>query len=83
MSFDLPDPHPDLLVRGTYGFEDPVSHPDPYRYLNVTFLSLCLFFLKVHLHHSSKIKVIKKSQNNINQGFFIFLLDDRRIQRLI
>jgi hypothetical protein len=27
------------------------------------------FFLKVHLHHFSKIKVKKKSQNSRNQGF--------------
>jgi hypothetical protein len=27
------------------------------------------YFLKVHLHHFSKIKVKKKSQNSRNQGF--------------
>jgi hypothetical protein len=30
-------------------------------------------FLKVYLHHSSKIKVIKKSQKSINQDFSSFL----------
>jgi len=30
----LPDPHPDALVRGTYGYEDPHPHPGPYQ--NVT-----------------------------------------------
>jgi hypothetical protein len=29
-------------------------------------------FLKVHLHHFSKIKVIKKSQNRRNQGVFYY-----------
>jgi hypothetical protein len=28
-----------------------------------------LNFLKVHLHHSSQIKIMKKSQNSRNQGF--------------
>jgi hypothetical protein len=30
---------------------------------------VCSYFLKVHLHHSSRIKVIKKSQNSRSQGF--------------
>jgi ribosomal protein L23 len=30
------------------------------------------YFLKVLLHHFSKVKVKKKSQNNRNQGFTIF-----------
>jgi hypothetical protein len=40
------------------------------------------YFLKVYLHHFSKIKSHKeKSQNSMNQGVFVlFLLDDRRIQ---
>ncbi len=42
------------------------------------------YFLKVHLHHFSKIKVIKKSQSSRNQFFFLhFLLDDRRIRSRI
>ncbi len=32
------------------------------------------YFFKVHLHHSSKTKVIKKSQNSRNQGFSFFCL---------
>jgi hypothetical protein len=41
---------------------------------------LLRYFLKVHLHHFLKIKVIKKSQNSRNQGFsYYLLLDDRRI----
>ncbi len=32
-----------------------------------------LLFFKVHFHQSSKIKVIKKSQNRRNQGFSYFL----------
>ncbi len=39
------------------------------------------YFLKVHLHHFSKIKSQKESQNRRNQGFFLlFLHDDRRIR---
>ncbi len=43
------------------------------------------YFVKVpvavHLHHSSQIKVIKKSQNSRNQGFsfYVFVLDNGRI----
>ena len=29
-------------------------------------------FLKPHLHHFSEIKVVKKSQNSRNQGFFYY-----------
>ncbi len=32
------------------------------------------------MHHSSKIKVIKKSPNSTNKSFFIFLLVDGRIR---
>jgi hypothetical protein len=39
------------------------------------------YFLKVHLHHFSKIKSQKESQNRRNQGFFLlYLHDDRRIR---
>ncbi len=39
------------------------------------------YFSKVHLHHCSKIKDIKKSQNSRNQCFsYFFLLDYRRIR---
>jgi hypothetical protein len=38
--------------------------------------------LKLHLHHYSKIKIQKESENSRNQGFpyYIFLHDDRRIR---
>jgi hypothetical protein len=36
------------------------------------------YFLKVHLHHFSKIKVIKKPQGI--KVFLTILLDDRRIR---
>ncbi len=43
-----------------------------------------IMFLKQHFHHFSKIKVIKKSQNRKNEGFFLlFLLDDRKIRNRI
>ncbi len=39
------------------------------------------YFLKLHLHHFSKIKSQKESLNSRNQGFFLlFLHDDRRIR---
>ena len=38
------------------------------------------YFLKVHLYHFSKIKSQKESQNSRNQGFLLFLHDDRRIR---
>jgi hypothetical protein len=37
-------------------------------------------FLKVHLHHSSKIKLIKKSKNRRNQDFLHLLLINGRIR---
>ncbi len=38
------------------------------------------FFWKVHLHHFSKIKSKKKSQNSRNQCFsYYFLLDDSSV----
>jgi hypothetical protein len=33
----------------------------------------CFFFLKVHLHHSSKIKSHKDVKNSRNQGFLFYL----------
>jgi hypothetical protein len=37
--------------------------------------------LNVHLHHFSKIRSQKKSQNSRNQGFsLLFLIGDRRIR---
>jgi hypothetical protein len=39
------------------------------------------YFLKLHLHHFSKIKSQNESQNSRNQGFFsVFFHDDRRIR---
>ncbi len=39
------------------------------------------YFLKLHLHHFSKIKSQKESQNRRNQGFLkLFLHDNRRIR---
>jgi hypothetical protein len=63
---------------------DPASDPDPAIFiidLQDANKKLIYYFLKEHLHHYSKIKVKKKSQNSRNQGFFLlFLLDDRRIR---
>jgi hypothetical protein len=60
---------------------DPDPEPDPYPALFVTDLQdasnfYAYFFLKVHLHHSSKIKSHKKLQNSRNQGFPSFFLVD-------
>ncbi len=58
----------------------------PSRCQQKNFLSLnfrAYSFLKVHLHHSSKIKVIKKSQNSRNlsfSSFFCLLNVDKRIR---
>jgi hypothetical protein len=42
---------------------------------------LAYYFLKVHLHQFSKIKVKKKSQNSINEDFsYFFLLVNGRIR---
>jgi hypothetical protein len=70
------------------GSEDPylwLTDPDPARpsrwQLNKSFFYLVFlyYFLKLHLHHFSKIKVIKKSQNIRNEGFsYYFLLEERR-----
>jgi hypothetical protein len=40
-----------------------------YAFKNYFLLNFCLFFLKLHVHHFSKIKVIKKSQNGRNEDF--------------
>jgi hypothetical protein len=40
---------------------------------------LAYYFLKVHLHHSSKTKVIKKSQSK-SRFFLLSMLDDGRIR---
>jgi hypothetical protein len=40
---------------------------------------LLIYFLKVHLHHSSKTKVIKKSQSK-SRFFLLSMLDDGRIR---
>jgi hypothetical protein len=37
--------------------------------INLVLKFFAYYFLKVHLHRFSKIKVIKKSQNRCNQGF--------------
>jgi hypothetical protein len=44
---------------------------DPAQYPAIFVIDLqeACYFLKVHLHHISKIKVIKQSQNSRNQGF--------------
>ncbi len=53
---------------------DPDSDPDPAIFVtdlqktNLKSLS-AYYFLKLHLHHFSKIKSQKKSQNSKNQGF--------------
>jgi hypothetical protein len=41
MFWGIPDSHPDPLVGGTYGSEDPDPHPDPYQ--NVTDPAFKLF----------------------------------------
>ncbi len=38
------------------------------------------YFLKLHLHHFSKIKSQKESQNNRNHGFFFFFCSMIRIR---
>jgi hypothetical protein len=58
---------------------DPNADPDPAIFVmdlpeankKLIFLSSfsSYYFLKVHLHHFSKTKVQKKSQNSRNQGF--------------
>ncbi len=58
---------------------DPESDPDPAIFvidlqdaskkLNFNTIFSAYYFLKVHLHHFSKIKSQKESQNSRNQGF--------------
>jgi hypothetical protein len=70
---------------------DPDSDPDPAIFVidlqdaskKLIFNTIFppFYFLKVVLHHFSKIKSQKESQNRRNQGFFLlFLHDERRIR---
>jgi hypothetical protein len=63
-----PDPRIFLLMDTYPGLAIFVSD---LRDVNKYFFSkfFCLLRLKVHLHHFSKIKVIKKSQNRTNQYY--------------
>jgi hypothetical protein len=65
-----------MLIRLWILLFSPVTFKMPRK--NIVF-ALITFF-KVHLQHSSKIKVIKKSQNSRNQGFLNFLLVYGRIR---
>ncbi len=54
------------------GSADPyfwLTDPDPSVKFKTSTKFFAYYFLKVHLRHSSKIKVIKMSQNSENQGF--------------
>ncbi len=67
------DPDPDIFV---------IDLQDASKKLIFNTIFSAYYFLKVHLHHFSKIKSQKESQNRRNQGFFflLFLHDDRRIR---
>jgi hypothetical protein len=54
------DPDPAIFV---------IDLQDASKKLILTQFFLLIKFLKVHLHHFSKIKSQKKSQNRRNQGF--------------
>ncbi len=69
----------DILVRIWICGSVPISDPDPA--LFVSDLQDAFYFLKVHLHLSSKRKCHKKVTKQQNSGFFsIFLFDDGRIR---
>jgi hypothetical protein len=70
------DPQPDPAIFVT-DLQDANKNP----FFSQSFRFSAYYFLKVHLHHFSKIKVISKSQNIRNPSFFLLiLLDDRRIR---
>ncbi len=84
-----PDPDPDLQIHTTDLWIQIRILLQILLLMSVTFtnqkipfvfLLITYYFLKVHLHHCSKIKVIKKSENNKKPWIFLLLfLDDGRI----
>jgi hypothetical protein len=51
------------------------------KYLFLKDFLLIRYFLKMHLHHSPKIKSYKEDKKTVEiKVFLLFLLDDRRIQ---
>jgi hypothetical protein len=69
-----PDPDPAIFVNDLQ---------DASKKLIFNTIFSAYYFLKVHLHHFSKIKSQKESQNRRNQVFLLFLHDDRRIRSRI
>jgi hypothetical protein len=65
----------DILVRTRIRASD----PDPAIFVfdlqdaNKELFFSAYYFLKVHLHHFSKKKVVKNSQNSRNQGFSYYI----------
>jgi hypothetical protein len=67
-----PDPYPAIYV---------IDLQDASKKITFNTIFSAYYFLKVHLHHFSKIKSQLESQNSRNKGFtYYFLHDDRRIR---
>jgi hypothetical protein len=58
-----------------------IDLPDTYKKTNLKKDFSSFYFLKVHLHHFSKIKSPKTVTKTVGtKVFLLFLLDDRRIR---
>ncbi len=72
-----PAPDPALFISDLQDANKQTNFTNKKFFLNF----FTFYFLKVHLHHSSKIKKdIKKSQKVEIKVFLLFLLDDGRIR---
>ncbi len=73
------DPDPDPAIFG-------IDLQDASKKLIFYTNSSAYYFLKLHLHHFSKIKSQKESQNSMNQGFSYYLcmmIEESGLQELL